>query len=188
VIFYHQTRSHISFWIDEATSREISEWNQGIQLTSRHIASLRGAVDSLSLEYSLKLSFIANKVLLEIARDTVGRATLDQLSKTFEAQQVSEAPLLDVLAPSSADQLREALNKSKAFLAEISPGYREDFINWKNWADSAAFSGRYTYEFFYPGGANLLSKGRDGVVKDTHTGEELTLDPWANVYDGPLAD
>lgn len=188
MIFYCQTSNRIIFWIDEAISRELSEWDQSIQLTPRHIASLEGAVNSLRLEYSLKFSFTENKVLLEISRDTVGRATLDQFSKAFVAQQVSEAPQLDALALSSSALLQEALNKAKAFFVEISPGYREDFINWKNWVDSAAFSGRYTYEFFYSGGANSLSKDRDGLVKDTHTGEELVLDPWADVYNGPLAD
>jgi len=78
----------------------------------------------------------------------------------------------------------DSLNNSQAFILWIGSGYYEDLTNWKIWIASEALSGRYIYEFFYSRQPN----GLDGFIEDTLTGEKFALDPWADVYDGPLAD
>jgi len=80
MIFYSQTSNGIAFLIDENASSEIAGWNKGIQLTSRQLASLQSAGNPTP-NYSLRIILLAGEIILEVARDTVGRATIDRFKK-----------------------------------------------------------------------------------------------------------
>lgn len=184
MIHYHRTSDQIIFCVDEVASKEIFEWNRIAHLTFRQLTSLLAAGNPAP-EYSVKLTLAEDEIILEIARDTVGRATVDRFCKTFNAQ-YQEAPIMN-----GSTGFLDALDTGTAFVLTVDfehhknlqSYHNKDLRDWNRWVDSEAFSGRYKYEFFYPGGAGFLSKGRDTSIIDTQNSEAFILYPWDDFGD-----
>lgn len=187
MIYYCQEENYICFYIDRFLSQEISDWNKSILLTSRQLASLKAA-DNPFPDYVIRLTPQKEKISVEVERDTVGRITIDRFQKELYIRQYDKNLLIDTVFTDkithNLNDLRDILTKSKRLGLILSVDF-EFYKDIPDWIASEAFSGRYQYEFFY---FYARPNDLDGAVIDTQTGKKVLLDPWADTYNGPLAD
>ncbi|HEY9880393.1 MAG TPA: hypothetical protein V6D29_18190 [Leptolyngbyaceae cyanobacterium] len=73
----------------------------------------------------------------------------------------------------------QVIREPQLVVLKIEGEVHQSIVNWSNWVDEEAFTGRYIYEFY----ENLTFDQKYITVKDTTTDKSLTLDDSSSLWE-----
>lgn len=159
-IFYQRTSYQVAFLVDENATSKIANWEKETKYSEKEFEVLRGAVDG-SPSYDLTFFIDTDKVIL-----TASRSFNYIFQGFFKGQEASNLIYLE------STNCPQVIREPQLFVLKIEGEVHQSLVNWKNWVDGEAFTGRYTYKFY----ENLTFDQKYITVKDITTGESLVLD------------
>ena len=159
-ILYQKTPYQVAFLIDKNATSKIADWEKETKYSEEEFEVLRGAVDGSS-SYPLTLFVDTDKVTL-----TASKSFNYIFHGFFKGQEASNLIYLE------STDCPQVIREPQLVVLKIEGEVHQCLVNWKNWVDEKAFTGKYTYEFY----ENLTFDQKYITVKDITTGESLVLD------------